>query len=78
MCASEYYPPHTAWRASHVLILADDDELAIDFLPSACRRRWRGILFSGVRERLFLRTSTQRRSKKFEETNEGSLAYTRV
>jgi hypothetical protein len=31
MCASEYYPPHTALRASHFLILADDDELAMTF-----------------------------------------------
>ena len=45
MCASEYYPPHTALRTSHVLILADDDELAMTF----CRRRWRGILFRELR-----------------------------
>ena len=35
MCAAEYYPPHTAWRASHVLILAVDDELAM----TTCRRQ---------------------------------------
>jgi hypothetical protein len=40
MCASECYPPHTALRASHVLILADDDELlGMSSYPTAMARQ---------------------------------------